>query len=391
MESMMILRVNVKPKVLVWARESAALSVEQLVAKFPKYKDWENGKTQPTLKQLENFAKYIHVPCGYFYLSEPPDESLQLPDLRIASGEAVQRPSINLRSTIYDCELRQDWYQNLVSIEEIDPFPFAGTASTDDCADAVASVIRRSLALDHENHNDIFNWAFALHDVIERAEALGVMVMVSSVVRHNTHRRLELEEFRGFALSDELAPLIFINGAATKAEQMFTMAHLLALVWLGKSGLSNSSPSVFPENKIDAWCNKVAAETLVPLNALRGEYRTDEALHKALARLTRRFNVSELVMLRRIYDLRVLTQKQFQEAYEYQLSRPRRKISGNGGSFPSKIATRVGKRFAYALINDTLGTQTLYRDAFRLLGIQKTSTFCKLARHLGIEQNLPPC
>ncbi len=322
MESMMTLRVNVNPEVLVWARECAAFSVEQLVNRFPKYKDWENGAVRPTCKQLESFAKYIHVPYGYFYLSEPPDDSLQLPDFRAASSETVRRPSINLRSTVYDCQLRQDWYHELARIEEIDPFPFVGTASTDDCPDAVAYVIRRSLELDHEGRKGISNWAFALHDVIERAEALGVMVVFSGVVEHNTHRRLDPKEFRGFTLSDELAPQIFINATATKAEQMFTLAHLLAHVWLGNSGLSNSCPNVFPENKIDAWCNEVAAETLVPLSELRDEYRRDETLHRALVRLTRRFKVSELVMLRRIYDLRALTQKQFQEAYKYRLSRP---------------------------------------------------------------------
>ena len=381
-------RVNVKPEVLVWARERAALGVEQLETKFPKYKDWESGKTQPTLKQVKALAKYVHAPHGYFFLSNPPDESLRLPDFRTVDGKPIQRPSPDLFDTIRYCQLRQDWYQEFIRIDGNDPLSFVGAASIDDSTDTVAAEIRRSLDLDHEERRNISDWAHALREIVGKAEALGLLVMVSGVVLNNTHRRLEPEEFRGFTLADEFAPLVFINGADTKAAQMFTLAHELAHVWLGESGLSDSRPNVLPQNEIEVWCNKVAAETLVPLHALREEYREGETLRSELSRLARRFKVSTLVMLRRIYDLKVLTRMQFQEAYESEISQFRQRASGGGGNFTTALTARVGKRFARALITDTLEGRTSFRDAFRMLGISKTATFCNLATQLGIDHGL---
>ncbi len=208
--------------------------------------------------------------------------------------------------------------------------------------------------------------------------------MVSGVVQSNNKRRLDHQEFRGFALADDLAPLIFINGADTKAAQMFTLAHELAHIWLGQSALSDTQAAQIPENKIERWCNLVAAELLVPIHVLENEYKRNNPFRDEISRLARFFKVSILVILRRVYDIGGLTKDQFWKAYQQELKILLSIPAGKGGNYYLTQAARVSKRFARALVLSTLEGQTLHRDAFRMLGLSKFETFRDLGRSLGV-------
>ena len=147
-----------------------------------------------------------------------------------------------------------------------------------------------------------------------------MLVMVSGVVGSNTRRTLDPDEFRGFALADKLAPLVFINGADTKAAQMFTLAHELAHLWLGESALSNVGADSSPVHNVETWCNGVAAELLVPLPELRRELGHGDPL-ESVAALARTFKVSTLVILHRILDAGRISRERFQRAYAAEVVR----------------------------------------------------------------------
>ena len=102
---------------------------------------------------------------------------------------------------------------------------------------------------------------------------------------------------RGFAMVDDLAPLVFINGADTKAAQMFTLAHELAHIWLGKSALSDSEARHAPAHEVERWCNLVAEEALAPIAVFRQEHDAAAELRNELDRLARHFKASALVVL----------------------------------------------------------------------------------------------
>lgn len=378
-------RVGVQPELLRWARERANADVDSLVSKFPKYREWESGDVRPTYKQLEKFAKTVHAGIGFFFLSEPPKERFPLPDFRTIGNRPHRRPSIDLLDTVYLCQLRQDWYREFALMEGADPLPFIGSANLGEDVEAVAERIRSALDFHLEERRTLASWTEALRRLIEKSDALGVLVMVSGVVKNNTRRCLDPREFRGFALSDDLAPLIFVNGADTEAAQMFTLAHELAHLWLGTTALSNSRPDTFPEHHVEVWCNQVAAEVLLPLNLLRQEYHARAELHEELNHLTRRFKVNSLVVLRRIYDAHGLTHDEFRQAYDDELERLRAIPRSSDGNFHSTRIARLGKRFARAVISDTLEGRTLFRDALRLLGISKMESFHHLAKNLGVD------
>ena len=378
-------RVAVTPTMFRWARERARLSAGALERAFPKLAEWERGEQQPTLKQLENFARRTNAPVGYFFLAEPPDETLPIPDFRTFRDEPVARPSANLLETIYTCQRRQSWYRDYAEANGYAPLSFVGSIQVGADVPLAATTIRALLRLELSERQRERTWEAALTSLIRLVEEAGVMVMKNGVVGNNTHRPLDREEFRGFALADRLAPLIFVNAADSKAGQMFTLAHELVHIFANLTALDDASPRRIARDDVERWCNEVAAELLVPLDAFASAYNRDADLGEETQRLARRFKVSTLVILRRMFDARGLSRDAFWAAYDAELLRLKEHApTGPGGDFYATEAVRVGRRFATALVSSTLEGATLYRDAFRLLGIAKAETFNKFSAQLGV-------
>ena len=239
-------RVGVEPEVLRWARERSGRGHHYLQKRFPELDAWERGSVLPTLKQLEDFSRATYVPLGYLFLKEPPSEELPISDLRTIGDLESRRPSPDLLDTLYLCQRRQDWYREEASASGKLPLEFVGSLDTSADITFAGARLRDDLGFDVEKRQGLATWSEALRQFIENAEDLGTLVMASGVVGSNTHRRLDPEEFRGFVLSDALAPLVFVNGANTKAAQMFTLAHQIARLWLGESGVSNPQATAMP-------------------------------------------------------------------------------------------------------------------------------------------------
>jgi len=380
-----MISVDIKSDLLSWARERAGKDFYSLERRFPKLADWESGRSKPTLKQIENFAKATYTPVGFFFLEKPPVEKIPIPDFRTIRNEYTVRPSPNLLDTIYMCQQRQEWYHDYVRSMGEEPLAFVGVASVKDDVVVTAAKMRQLIGFDIDARKKMPTWADALRQFIDQVDSIGIMVMCSGVVMNNNYRHLNPEEFRGFAMADKLAPLVFINGADTKAAQMFTLAHEIAHIWLGLSAVSDVQASWISDHKVERWCNQVAAEFLVPLDLIKHDLKKDAEMQDELLRLARRFKVSTLVILRRIYDAGFISFKKFQEIYRMELERLISIVAkGGGGNFYLTQAARVSKRFARALIANTLEGQTLHRDAFRMLGFSKLTTFRELGQSLGV-------
>jgi Zn-dependent peptidase ImmA (M78 family) len=378
-------RVGVKPELLRWARRRSGQSAEYLRKRFPKLEAWERGVTMPTFRQLEDFAKATYLPIGYLFLREPPVEELPVTDFRTIGGTEVRRASPNLLDTLYLCQQRQDWYREEARTAGEPPLEFVGSLNTSVEISTAGAIMRDALGFDLEQRRRATTWSDALRQFIEQADALGVLVMVSGIVGSNTSRKLKPEEFRGFVLSDPSAPLVFINGADTKAAQMFTLAHEIAHLWLGESGISNTQAVSTPDHAVERWCNQVAAELLAPTKLVRDEFDADADLNTEANRLARRFKVSTLVVLRRIRDVGGMDHDEFRYAYQEELGRLQ-DLQGDrsGGSAIRNVGPRVSKRLARALIVSTLEGRTSYTESFRLLGVRKLSTFESVAESLGV-------
>ena len=378
-------RVGVRPELLRWACERSGREAAHLHSRFPKLEAWESGAVLPTFKQLEDFAKVTYTPIGYLLLEEPPVEELPATDFRTMGDVEVRRPSPDLLETLYLCQQRQDWYREEARTSGEPPMEFVGSLDTSVEASLAGARLRDALRFDVEQRRGLATWSDALRQFIEQAEVFGILVMVSGIVGSNTHRKLDPQEFRGFVLSDPLAPLVFINGADTKAAQMFTLAHEIAHLWLGESGISNSQAVSIPDHIVERWCNQVAAELLAPAEVVRDEFNPREELTVEANRLARHFKVSTLVVLRRVHDVGGLSRDDFWSSYQREVARLQDlQRSRGGGDAIKNVGPRVSKRMARALVLSTLEGRTSYTESLRLLGVTKVSTFLGVAESLGV-------
>lgn len=378
-------RVTVSPLLLQWACKRSQVDQEKLHKRFPKYLKWESGTLKPTHKQLKDFANFTHVPIWTLFLSKPPVEEIPIRDLRTMNDQDIENPSSNLLDTIYLCLQRQAWYHDLLQREGAETISFVGSTSTNSDVHAIASEIRARLEFNEEFRSKLTSWSDALRYLVDQAENNGILVMISGIVGSNTQRKLNPDEFRGFALADHYAPLVFINGADTKAAQIFTLAHELAHICLGNSSLSNVTPHSSPSNTTERWCNHVAAELLVPKESLKYYYQPNSPIPKNISNLSRHYKVSTLVILRRLFDIGKLQRTEFTEHYQIEMRRnsPKKNVS-TGGNFHATLKTRVGKRFGSALVASTFSGETSFTDAFHYLGINKTSTLKAFGKNLGV-------
>ena len=389
-------RVPVKPELLRWACERAGKPESALAEKFAAFPDWLTGEKAPTFKQLEGFARATRTPFGFFFLPEPPVETIPIPDFRTVGSERVQHPSPDLLDTIYLCQQRQDWYRHNALVLGEPPLDFIGSATVQSNVVTTAARIRQAVGFDLDARAEASTFVDALRMMIDAADQAGILVMVSGVVGSNNTRPLDTSEFRGFALSDTYAPLVFINGTDTKSGQIFTLAHELAHLWLGKSGVSDVTPATsFPQRaggpSVERWCNAVAAEMLVPLDGFIQAYSTLAEVPREMDRLSRQYKVSTLVILRRMFDAGGLSRDAFRAAFDSELKRLREALDdrkATGGDFYSTTKMRVSHRFARAVLASTWEGRSTFTEAFRLLGCGNVKTLESLGVRLGMSAYL---
>jgi Zn-dependent peptidase ImmA (M78 family) len=372
--------VDVKPELLRWAVDRSGLPTDEY---RQGVQDWLSGVKKPTYAQLEAFARRAMVPFGYLFLQHPPDEKLPVPDFRTRTDEGVRQPTPNLIETIFEMQTRQDWMREYLIQEGHDELPFVGSATVGEKIMPLAQRMRESLGLDDDWAEQQPNWIDALRYLRSQIEEAGILIFVNGIVGNSTRRKLDPEEFQGFVLVDKIAPLVFVNGADFKVAQMFTLAHELAHVWIGQSALFDlvaTAPSNF---EVEKFCNKVAAEFLVPAAKLEQAWPATPEGHAAFTSLARRFKVSPIVVARRAKDLRMVTAEEFFSFYQSYMSRERKKQEERtpGGNFWLTQNLRLGRRFGQAVIAAAQEGRLSYSDAYDLTRLYG-DTFDKYARHL---------
>lgn len=381
----------ITPALAKWARERAGASQRKIADRLRTRPElvasWESGESRPSMQQAEKLARTLNVPLGYLFLPAPPDEKLALPDFRTVKDATLRRPSPNLTDVLNDAVLKQQWYRDFLVEQRSAGLSFVGSRTKFDDFDLLAQEIRAALSLTDKLRKACSSVDELIRRLSSNAESLGILVLRSGVVGNNTRRTLSAEEFRGFAISDEYAPLIFINAADYTGAQIFTFAHELVHIWIGASGVSN--PDIRndedEQSETERFCNIVAAEILVPAAELSQRWNSRLNPRTNVDLLARTFKVSSLVVLRRALELKKISREAFFHIYaeqqkDFEEARTHKK-SSESGDFYATLGVHNSKLLTRTIVATALEGRMLYRDAARLLNVQVPTIF-EIAEHL---------
>lgn len=383
MDDMNIAYIN--RQIITWALARMGADAAQIattVMPADTIKAWERGDNYPTESQAELLAHKLQIPYLVLFLSEPPPvEEVPIADLRTRDGQGVDKPSREFIGVINDALSRQDWFREYAQQSGRRKLDFVGRFKRTDLVADVAANMRTVLRINNDFRSEASNWEQYLRNLIKRVESVGILVMRSGIKGHSTRRRLNVDEFQGFALSDPYAPVVFINDADFRAAQIFTLAHELAHIWIGETGISDASlvRNSFSElNRIERFCNQVAAEFLVPERSFNVSWQKSRTTKENLQRVSKHFWVSSLVALRRAYDLQKIDYESFKVAADEEYARFRSSEAKRQkqedkkkrtGEFWATFKLRNSVLFSNTLATSVRSSKTTYTEASELLGV----------------------
>ncbi|WFN33465.1 XRE family transcriptional regulator [Methanogenium sp. S4BF] len=366
-------------KMIQWARERARLSPAELAEKCKTdpetVRKWESGERAITVTKAKQLAKIALIPYGLLFADNPPEEKIPIADYRTQGSAGIRRPSPELLETIDDAKLKQEWYREYLIAEEFPPLGFIGKYDTNAEPEFIAQEIKRVLGVDDTEYYACKDWEQAFSYLINHAEDEGITVLVNSTLKNNTHRPLDVEEFRGFVLSDSYAPLIFINGKDAKAARMFTLMHEIAHLFIGESGVCDDTIAGNGSIPQEQWCNQVAAEFLTPKDRFLELWKEGESADSNLDTIRLRLRVSRLVAIFRAYQLNLISYEEKQEFVSTEMThfaaiKTKQKDTKGGPDYYVIKRFKTGRNLAMAIISEVRANRMLYRDAFHLLGVK---------------------
>ena len=384
-------KIDVSTQILDWIIRSIPLETvpDKVLSSIQK---WRSGDSKPTFNQLEQVSKALGIPFGYFFLQTPPNEDLSIVEYRTIDSIALTKPSRNLIDTLHDMEQIQDWMHNYLLSIESDKLPFVGALNNKTDSIDIAKYIRQLLGIQIDWFKSAKTADESFSILRNAMSNAGVIVMMSGIVENNTHRPLQIDEFRAFALVNEYAPLIFINSNDSVNGKLFSLLHEFVHICLGENSLFNDRYSTGQKvDKTEVICNAVAAEILVPIDLFIKEWfsESDDADSAArISSLAKAFKCGDTVIARRALDRQLITHEQYEaiskesvKRYKEYMQRKKERKEG-GGDFYRTVASRIDKRFLRMLLSSVQEGTTMYTDAFRLTNTNR-STFTSLAEKVG--------
>jgi Zn-dependent peptidase ImmA (M78 family)/DNA-binding XRE family transcriptional regulator len=302
----------ITPNVLKWARESAKMTELIAAAKvsvsIEKLKEWEDGISQPTIRQAQTLAKAYKRPFALFFLPDVPRDFQPLQDFRKSGSKSLTTSSIFI---IREIQQKQAWLSDVYSDNQEEKLQFVGRYTIKDNPQDVANNILETLNINpslYKSDNPIKEW-------IDAAETNGIFISRTSFI----HSRLKLDsdELQGFAIADPYAPFVFVNSEDWNAPQLFTLVHELAHIWIAETGISNDvEPEIKNKGKfhpVELFCNEVAANALMPKEIVLNFGAESFQSSRDVFKISKQLGVSSFALLVRALNLNIVSISTYQQ------------------------------------------------------------------------------
>ena len=319
----------IKPELLGWARNRAKVTVDD-AAKVANVEPetlegWEAGDGAPTISQLRNLAGKYHFPLAVFYLSNPPTDFTPLRDFRRLPNANDRTISTELALHIRNAQQRRELALELHDELGEPARPFRLRATLGDSPEVVGEEVRRFLGVTEADQCKAAREGRGFDFWRRKFEEKDILVFVIG----GPHNTVDTSEMRGFAIARNEIPVIVINGRDySQGGRCYTLLHELAHVLLGESALTNGYGGTAEEQRIERFCEAVAAAALMPRDLMlsfaqvkpSGERKWNDDELRTMANaigVSREAFLLRLVPMRRAsWDFYMGRRKKFQDDYE---------------------------------------------------------------------------
>jgi Zn-dependent peptidase ImmA (M78 family) len=279
--------------------EIAAAKVSVSVEKL---KEWEDGTSQPTIRQAQTLAKSYKRPFALFFLPDIPRDFQPLQDFRKSGSKSLTTSSIFI---IREIQQKQLWLSEVYAENQEEKLPFVGRFNINDNPQKVAEDILQTLKINpllYKSDNPIKEW-------IDAAETNGIFISRTSFI--HSRLKLDAEELQGFAIADTHAPFVFVNSEDWNAPQLFTLVHELAHIWIAETGISNEvEPNLKQKDTfhpVELFCNEVAANALMPKEIILDVDTKLFQSSKDVFKIAKQLGVSTFALLVRALNLHIIS------------------------------------------------------------------------------------
>lgn len=372
--------VSIKKELVSWAISESQCPVDFLLGK-KKYLSKLINSGEATFTQLKDFASTCHVPFGFLFLSNAPSESSLSPSFRTIKNIHPGIISQNLKQTINDMEFKRDWMSSFREEAGFSAINIANTIKKDDSISDCAKAFRGSFSIPNEWYDSIPNEKAAFAFLREKAEKFGFIVMESGIVGNNSKRKLDINEFRGFFLSDPFAPLVFINSCDSTTAKIFTLIHECCHAFMnGSEDLLTAAEDTDNERFI----NSIVAEILMPTDLVI-KFSKNKNLNDIndIRLISHHFKTSLTSSTYRLFNLNLISKELFDSVTQIVANSISKKRPG--GDYYATLYNRISNSFLHAVISSVNNASTTYTEGFNLLGVSSYSSFEKLSAYSNVK------